>query len=216
MVGGNALSGPRRRRAAGSGGHLFAAARGGTDQSLSHSVFRSMKKTSRHIIVLPWVQLCDRYANRRSFKVGDARVLPDDAKTWNEVLQMPRPLWLDIFREFPGGDADEGQPARGTLLVAEDERKDEWLSTHISRLLGVIFVLASERGKWRTPAEALKYYEFTGQSELPDVGASFRFGRSGPEILRGRTDFGCIRRRRCEVSVGSPASTFRRVGNRSS
>lgn len=132
-------------------------------------------KPSRLIYVLPRIQLSGTAYRQERFSISKAMFLPDEPRSWGEVVQLPRPPWLDIYRHFPHLDTNTPpEPARGTLIISDD---DEWLRTHISRVIGVAYVLSLERSDWQVPADAFQYSSFTA-TETPHDAVTF-YTKSG-------------------------------------
>ena len=95
------------------------------------------EENKKLVYVLPRIRLSGTTFGEDSFSVSKAHFYPDEQKTWDDVLQLPRPAWLDIYRDFPGVAEDaEPQPAHGTLVFSDDE---DWLKNHIGRLLAIVF-----------------------------------------------------------------------------
>ena len=86
----------------------------------------------------------------------------------DEVIQLPRPAWLDIYRQFPYQHVDEPpDPARGTLVISDD---DEWLTSHVNRLIAVAFVLGLPGAQWQVPADAFSILVIRGNGGTPRSG----------------------------------------------
>ncbi len=130
-------------------------------------------RPNRAIFFLPWLRLCNKSHNRQSFQLAHAIVLRDDNETWSSLLKLPRPSWLEIFRELPLQGRTKGEPARGTLIVCDTHDDDRWVAEHIDRFMGILFVLATDRGRWRTPSEAFRHYKFVGR-EQPSEDVQFQ------------------------------------------
>lgn len=132
-------------------------------------------KPSRLIYVLPRIQLSGTADGQERFSISKAMFLPDEPNSWGEFIQLPRPPWLDIYRHFPHLDTNTPpEPARGTLIISDD---DEWLRTHISRVIGVAYVLGLGRSHWQVPADAFQYSSFTA-TETPHDAVTF-YTKSG-------------------------------------
>jgi hypothetical protein len=96
-----------------------------------------------------------------SFAVSKAHFFPDEQKTWDDILKLPHPEWLDIYREFPAvADDAETQPARGTLVFSDDE---DWLKLHIARLLAIVYVMGER--KWQSPPDVFRYSSFLAREQ---------------------------------------------------
>jgi len=122
---------------------------------------------SKFVYYLPRIRLAGTAYGQDSFTVSKATFLPDEPKTWDEVLQLPRPSWLDIYRRFPPLHSDEPpEPARGTLIVSDDE---EWLKKHISRVIAVVYALGLEESRWQVPADAFHYSSFKATEQPHDL-----------------------------------------------
>ena len=128
------------------------------------------------IYVLPRIRLSGTAFREDSFSVSKAHFYPDADKTWDEVLKLPRPEWLDIYREFPGVAEDaEAQPAHGTLVFSDDE---DWLKLHIGRLLAIVYVMGER--PWQTPTDAFRYSSFLATKKPHDMVELFT--KSGGKI----------------------------------
>lgn len=110
--------------------------------------------------MLPRIRLRS-IAGRESFQVSEAQFLIDEDRSWNDVLQLPRPEWLDIFQDFPAETGLKSTTARGTIIVSDD---DDWLPLHIERLVAIVFVMGLDRNNWRIPADAFRYWSFEATS----------------------------------------------------
>ncbi len=121
---------------------------------------------SRLVYVLPRVRVSSRMYREKSVAVGKAQFWPDEPATWNNILKLPRPDWLDIFREFPGTERSKPLPARGTLLVADD---DAWLRQSVSRAVAVLFAMGVDENRWEVPAEAFQYHGFRATAKPADL-----------------------------------------------
>jgi|GEM_PF-1315181 len=134
------------------------------------------KATKKLIYVLPRIRLTGTAFGQDFFSVSKAHFHPDKEKTWNEVIKLPRPEWLDIYREFPELDeVAEAQPARGTLVFSDDEH---WLKLHIGRLLAIVYLMGSR--KWQTHADAFRYTSFLATEHPQDMVELFT--KSGRKI----------------------------------
>lgn len=121
---------------------------------------------SRLVYVLPRIRLAGDAFAQEQFSIGKASFLPDEPNSWADKIQLPRPSWLDIYRQFPYMDSDDApEPASGTLIVSED---NDWLKKHIGRLVGVAYVIGVAQAQWRVPADAFQYSAFTA-SASPQV-----------------------------------------------
>ncbi|MGB7347361.1 MAG: hypothetical protein WBD20_24275 [Pirellulaceae bacterium] len=127
-------------------------------------------RSNRRIFVLPRLKIRTNIVDGDKFGLSKAVFLPDEDAIWAELLEQKRPTWLDIFREFPYLPDESAEPARGTLIVSDD---DEWLTTHIDRLLGIVFSLNAFENQWRGPTEAFRYSSFVAPDEPGDC-VSFR------------------------------------------
>jgi len=137
---------------------------------------------SKLIYVLPRIRLSGTAYGQDRFSISKANFLPDEPKSWAEVIQLPRPDWLDIYRQFPHLDSDEpAEPARGTLIISDDE---EWLRKHISRLIAVVYILGLEESQWRTPADAFHYSAFKATEQPHDLVTLFTKSGGKTEDLR--------------------------------
>ena len=123
-------------------------------------------QAGRLVYVLPRVNVSSMRYGENSVSVGDAHFWPDQPKTWSDVLGLPRPEWLDVFRQFPGIIRKESSPARGTLLIAED---DMWLQQNISRIVAVLFVAGVEENRWEVPSDAFQYHGFKATPNPADL-----------------------------------------------
>jgi hypothetical protein len=138
--------------------------------------------TSKLIYVLPRVRLSGTVYGRDSFSISKATFLPDEPKSWAETIQLPRPDWLDIYRQFPHLDLDApAEPARGTLIISDHEK---WLRKHISRLIAVVYILGLEKSQWRTPADAFHYSAFKATEQPHDLVTLFTKSGGKTEDLR--------------------------------
>jgi hypothetical protein len=119
------------------------------------------------VYVLPRIRLVGTAFGQERFTIARANFLPDEPKSWAEVLQLPRPEWLDIYRQFPGLHSDEPPaPARGTLIVSDDE---DWLRKQIARLIAVVYILGLDESRWRVPADAFQYSSFKATEKPHDL-----------------------------------------------
>jgi hypothetical protein len=124
-------------------------------------------EASKLVYFLPRIRLSGTAYGQERFAISKAQFLPDEPKSWQEVLQLPRPDWLDIYRQFPYLHSnDPPEPTRGTLIVSEDE---EWLKKHIARLIGVAYVLGLEESQWQVPADAFQYSSFRATGQPHDL-----------------------------------------------
>lgn len=136
----------------------------------------SEQDVKKLIYVLPRIRLSGTAFGQNSFAVSKANFFPDEQNTWEDVLKLPRPEWLDIYREFPGVDGDaELQPAHGTLVFSDDE---DWLKLHIGRLLAIVYVMGER--KWQTPTDAFRYSSFLASEQPHDMVELFT--KSGGKI----------------------------------
>ena len=73
---------------------------------------------SKLVYLLPRIRLSGTAYRQDRFAIAKASFLPDEAKSWDEVLQLPRPDWLNIYRQFPYLDSDDPpQPLPGPQHV---------------------------------------------------------------------------------------------------
>ena len=115
--------------------------------------------TKRMIYVMPRVRLSPLLHGQTRIDLGKATFLPDDDATWTSYIQKPRPLCLDIFRNFPYRDAYSDPPvARGTILISDDE---PWLRTNVSYVVAVAYVVGAQENYWQPSSEAFQCYELT-------------------------------------------------------
>lgn len=112
----------------------------------------------KFIYILPRIRLSGNRLNEERFSIGKADFLPDEQSSWDDVIQLPRPDWLDIYKQFPYLDLTESpKPARGTLVISDDE---DWLKKHISRLISMVYIFGLNHNKWQVPADAFHYSLF--------------------------------------------------------
>lgn len=138
------------------------------------------KGTKKLIYVLPRIRLTGTAFRQDSFSISKAHFHPDAEKTWDEVLKLPRPEWLDIYRDFPSIAEDAtAEPARGTLIFSDDE---DWLRLHIGRLLAIVYVMGER--KWQTPADAFRYSSFLATDQPHDMVELFTKTEGKIEDLR--------------------------------
>ena len=123
-------------------------------------------QAGRLVYVLPRVNVSSMLYGEKSVSVGDAHFWPDQPNTWSDVLGLPRPEWLDVFREFPGIKRKESSPARGTLLIAKD---DMWLQQNVSRIIAVLYVAGVEGNCWEVPSDAFQYHGFKATPNPADL-----------------------------------------------
>jgi hypothetical protein len=124
-------------------------------------------KLSRLIYVLPRIRLSGTAFREERFCISKANFLPDEPQSWSEVIRLPRPDWLNIYRQFPHLHSDEpAEPARGTLITSDDEI---WLRTHISRLIAVAYIMGLDESQWQVPADAFQYSSFKASEEPHDL-----------------------------------------------
>ena len=122
---------------------------------------------SRLVYTFPRVKVSSTWYGEKCVTVGRAHFWPDSRDTWNGILKLPRPPWLDIFREFPfRTKSAESQPAEGTLLIADD---NSWLQQHVSRIVAILFVAGVEENRWEVPAEAFQYHGFEANANPADL-----------------------------------------------
>jgi hypothetical protein len=124
-------------------------------------------RASKLVFVLPRIRLSGTAYGQDCFSISKAKFLPDEAKSWDEVIQLPRPGWLDIYRQFPYlHSAESPEPARGMLIISDDE---EWLRKHVGRLIGVVYILGISESQWRVPADAFQYSSFRATAQPHDL-----------------------------------------------
>ena len=127
----------------------------------------SQAMSNRLIYVLPRIRICGTGYRQDRFVVSKAEFLPDEQSSWDEVVRLPRPSWLDIYRHFPGlHSEDPPEPSRGTLVISSDE---EWLRRHISRLLAIVYVIGLHENRWQVPADAFQYSSFSATPTPHDL-----------------------------------------------
>lgn len=137
---------------------------------------------SKLVYVLPRIRLTGTAYRQERFTIAKANFLPDEPKSWDEVLRLPRPEWLDIYRHFPYLHSDEPpEPARGTLIVSDDE---EWLRKHIARLIAVAYVLGLDESRWQVPADAFQYSSFKATGKPHDLVTLYTKSGGKTEDLR--------------------------------
>ena len=137
---------------------------------------------SKLVYVLPRIRITGTAFGQERFTIAKANFLPDEPKSWSEVLQLPRPDWLDIYRQFPYLHSDEPpQPARGTLIVSDDE---DWLRKHIARLIAVTYFLGLEESRWQVPADAFQYSSFKATATSHDLVTLYTKSGGKTEDLR--------------------------------
>lgn len=118
----------------------------------------SITASSKLIYVIPRIRVSETAFRQERFTVSKAEFLPDEPKSWDDVIGLPRPQWLDIYRQFPYLNSDDPpEPSQGTLVISSDEA---WLRRHISRLLAVVYVMGLEENSWQVPADAFQYSAF--------------------------------------------------------
>jgi hypothetical protein len=120
---------------------------------------------SKLVFVLPRLRIGSRQYNEDAVSLGKAVFLPDEDRTWNDHVKRPRPLCLDVFRQFPanGEDADV---SRGTVVISEDP---SWLRDNIPYIVAVAYVLGVRDNCWRPPAEAFQYYDLLVSEQTHDL-----------------------------------------------
>ncbi|NLS97564.1 MAG: hypothetical protein GXX96_35950 [Planctomycetaceae bacterium] len=119
------------------------------------------------VYVLPRVRITSTAHPENDVTIAKATFLLDEPSSWSNVLKFPRPAWLDIFRDFPPLHGNtEPAPAHGTLIVSDDE---DWLKTHISRIISLAFLMGVEENWWRVPADAFQYSFFTATESPHDL-----------------------------------------------
>jgi hypothetical protein len=124
-------------------------------------------QNERLVYVLPRIRLSGTAYRQERFSISKADCLPDEPPSWDEVIRLPRPDWLDIYRQFPYQHREEpAEPARGTLVISSDE---SWLRTHASKLFAVVYVMGIEESQWRVPADAFVYSSFKATSDPHDL-----------------------------------------------
>jgi hypothetical protein len=127
----------------------------------------SVAASSKLIYVIPRIRISGTAFRQERFTVSKAEFIPDEPKSWDEVIGLPRPQWLDIYRQFPYLNSDEPpEPSRGTLVISSDEA---WLRRHISRLLAVVYVMGLEENHWEVPADAFQYSSFQAHANPHDL-----------------------------------------------
>ena len=136
----------------------------------------------RLVYILPRIRLSGTAYGQDRFSISKANFLPDEPKSWVDVIQLPRPDWLDIYRQFPHLGSDEpAEPARGTLIISDDA---EWLRKHISRLIAVAYILGLQESQWQTPADAFQYSSFWATQQPNDLVTLFTKSVGKTEDLR--------------------------------
>jgi len=148
--------------------HWYEAEKAFTERGFAMSASgTNAASVGRIVYVLPRIRLTGTAFRQERFTIAKANFLPDEPKSWTEVLQLPRPDWLDIYRQFPYVHSGEpSEPARGTLIVSDDE---DWLRKHIARLIAVAYVLGLEESRWQVPADAFQYSSFTAAAKPHDL-----------------------------------------------
>jgi len=137
---------------------------------------------SKLVYVLPRIRLPGTAFRQERFSIAKANFLPDEPNSWNEVLQLPRPAWLDIYRQFPYLHSDDPpEPSHGTLIVSDDEA---WLRKHIGRLIAVTFILGLKESRWQVPADAFQYSSFKATSNPNDLVTLYTKSGGKTEDLR--------------------------------
>lgn len=138
--------------------------------------------TSKLVYLLPRIRLSGTAYRQERFTIAKAEFLPDAENSWNDVLQLPRPEWLNIYRQFPHLTSnDKSEPSRGTLIISDDE---EWLRKHIARLMAVVFVLGLEESRWQVPADAFQYASFRATLKPHDLVTLYTKSGGKTEDLR--------------------------------
>jgi hypothetical protein len=128
-----------------------------------------MTKTTeqkRIVYVLPRVNVSSTWYGEKYVRISKAEFWHDHPDTWANVLELPRPEWLDIFRHFPGTKKTAPLPSRGTLLFADDEM---WLRENVNRIVAILFVAGVEENQWKVPADSFRYYGFKATSNPADL-----------------------------------------------
>ena len=119
-----------------------------------------MPDRRKYVLVLPRISLFHKEGRNRSFAIGNAKVFPNNTDGWSNSLELTRPSWLDVFRNFPSSTGDSPPVTYGTAIVADD---DEWLQQHASKLVSVIYYCGPCDDR-TTPAEAFQFYGFWATS----------------------------------------------------
>lgn len=76
---------------------------------------------SKLIYVMPRIRISGTALSENDFHVSKAHFLPDESKSWDDVIRLPRSKWLDIYKQFPRSLDSLPDPARGTLIISSDE-----------------------------------------------------------------------------------------------
>ncbi|QGJ70861.1 Hypothetical protein PBC10988_25600 [Planctomycetales bacterium 10988] len=139
-------------------------------------------RPSKLVYVLPRIRLSGTAYREERFAISQANFLPDEPSSWAEVIQLPRPDWLNIYRQFPYLHSEEpAEPAHGTLIISDDE---EWLRKHVSRLIAVVYTLGLDESQWQVPADAFQYSAFKATEQPHDLVTLFTKSGGKTEDLR--------------------------------
>jgi hypothetical protein len=123
---------------------------------------------SRSVFVLPYLRLSSGKYKVKEVHIGPTELWPDEDEVWRDVVTATRPPWLDIYRAFPPSEGEEAPPARGSILIAEN---DDWFKApgYVDNAIAVLYVLGQPEDKWQTPAEAFFHLEFKAQAQYYDL-----------------------------------------------
>jgi hypothetical protein len=117
------------------------------------------------VLWLPYLNLPESLPK---YEIGPGTWTHDTDTNWHDLVALPRPPWLEIFREFPLHSASSpGDPVRGSFVICEDR---EWLRTNAGRLVSVMYFIC-EAPMTRLPpevglpAELFRYYVFEPAAE---------------------------------------------------
>jgi hypothetical protein len=126
------------------------------------------EQAGRIVFVLPYIRLSSGKYGVKVIRIGPAEFWPDEEQTWRDVIKAPRPAWLDIYREFPAAEGEQAPPARGSILVADD---DAWLKEpgHVENAVAVLYAMGQPEDQWQTPAEAFFYIDFQAKERYNDM-----------------------------------------------
>jgi hypothetical protein len=94
------------------------------------------------LVWMPYVRFTDGLYRApgapANINVGQAALWPDTIEVWQNQINLPRPAWLEMYRDFPRqGSQEIGEPIFGTVVLGDEA----WLTENYRRLIAVLYFL---------------------------------------------------------------------------
>lgn len=97
---------------------------------------------------MPYIRFARRKYREQNVQLGPVTIWPDAQEAWHR-LAVPRPSWLNIYRQFPkAGEDTIGEPCVGSVVVAND---GGWLAQYHKRLVAILYFVGDQACYEGTP-----------------------------------------------------------------